>query len=219
MKTRFSPLLLIPGVQAFAARTALAQANATDQPPDISSMADIIDIRPAMDAGFNPMDLVLYAGLALAAGLLLLLAWLLVKKLRGREQAAPPPVEPHVRALEALDSLDGRIGELGAKQFYYRLSAIARQYIEDRFFLRALEMTTEELLPALRILDAEERFQTGLRDLFRFSDPVKYAGAGVAKSRMGSDSLFVREFVQATMKHEEESGEENGQERGEDGDV
>ena len=46
-------------------------------------------------------------------------------------------------ALQMLDALAAE-GRLDPKQFYFRLSAVIRRYIERRFDFPAAEMTTEE---------------------------------------------------------------------------
>jgi len=65
-----------------------------------------------------------------------------------RAAPAPPPTPAHMVALAALDALRARkLVEQGAfKDFYSTLSDIVRRYLEDRFHVRAPEMTTEEFL-------------------------------------------------------------------------
>jgi hypothetical protein len=84
------------------------------------------------------------AGAAAAAGLLL---WAALR-LRGRARPAAPRVPAHERAYAELEWLLGQglveSGEL--KDFFFHLSRILREYIENRFGLRAPERTTEEFL-------------------------------------------------------------------------
>src|SRR5207245_506058 len=68
------------------------------------------------------------------------------------KRAAPsaPRRPPHEIAAAELERLRGRrLVEHGAfKEYYSALSDIVRRYLEDRFKLRAPEMTTEEFLLA-----------------------------------------------------------------------
>lgn len=60
----------------------------------------------------------------------------------------PPPRPAHEVALEALAALraNGWIEALNYEPFYVHLSAIVRHYMENRFKLRAPELTTEEFI-------------------------------------------------------------------------
>ncbi len=64
--------------------------------------------------------------------------------------SGPPPKPPHEMALEELAALrrDDLLARQRHEEYYVRLSAIVRRYIEGRFSVRAPEMTTEEFLQA-----------------------------------------------------------------------
>ncbi|MFH1691126.1 MAG: hypothetical protein ABIC68_00940 [Candidatus Omnitrophota bacterium] len=81
-------------------------------------------------------------------------------------------------ALRRLKELKDRdfIGRGLVKEFYFHLSLIARQYLEDRFSLRAPEMTTEEFLIHLKdseFLSVEHKML--LREFLFNCDLVKFA--------------------------------------------
>ena len=78
---------------------------------------------------------------ALAAGLAL---WALVRALRRRRAAVPPPAPPlalEVRTHQALSALQAeRLPEQGrGREFYFRLSEILRGYLGERYAFEALE--------------------------------------------------------------------------------
>ncbi len=61
--------------------------------------------------------------------------------------------------------------------FYVELSAIVRRYLEDRFELRAPELTTEEFLDSVQQAPVlSPAHQTLLREFLRQADLVKFAG-------------------------------------------
>jgi hypothetical protein len=61
--------------------------------------------------------------------------------------------------------------------FYVELSGIVRRYLEDRFDLRAPELTTEEFLASVgESPDLSRDHQTLLREFLRQADLVKFAG-------------------------------------------
>lgn len=61
------------------------------------------------------------------------------------------------------------------KDFYIKLSFIIREYIENSFFIRTLEMTTDELEQNRSIFPFDERLINNLIKILSMSDLVKYA--------------------------------------------
>jgi hypothetical protein len=97
-----------------------------------------------------------YAGGTVFAILMLALIWAYAKRLYTErvERAAPPlpPRPAHELALERLNHLRGR-GHLERaewKPFYFTVSEIIRDYLGGRYGFDALELTTTELLGALK---------------------------------------------------------------------
>lgn len=116
----------------------------------------------------------------LLGGMLLAIAaavGLLLRRRRGGGEIAPP-VPPHEVAFGRLEALlaAGLVEAGRTKQFYLGLSTILRQYIEDRFGLRAPERTTEEFLVDLQtteLLLPDHKLL--LSDFLRHCDLVKFA--------------------------------------------
>ncbi len=188
------------GNQTFAPANATAQLSA----PDVSNMTDILDIKPVRDIGFDPDKLLwLLAGVALAA-LVALAIWLWRRRKLG--PSAPPPPPPHELARSALAELRAQ-PELPAKAFYFRLSAVVRGYIEGSFRLKALEMTTEELLPRVRQLALSAPLEAELKRFLRAADPVKYAGLPAQEDRMRRDLDFAETLVAQTTPSEAEEAD------------
>ncbi len=91
---------------------------------------------------------------------------------------AAPSVPAHLWALAQLDMLaaEGLLDRGRVQEWYYRINAIVRQYIERRFGLLAGEQTSEEFLRDLQrtaILSPEHKQL--LQRFVRACDPVKYA--------------------------------------------
>jgi hypothetical protein len=165
---------------------------------------DVRDIKPPDPI---PVDWRPYYWMAgIVAALLALAA--LVHRLRARRTRvipAAPPLPPHVVALRALESLRARsLVEHGAfKEFYSSLSDIVRRYLEDRFRVRAPEMTTEEFLLVTsrdgRLAAAHRRL---LGEFLTESDLVKFARhlPTIADSERAFDAA--RRFVDDTTQRE-----------------
>jgi hypothetical protein len=177
-------LLTSPKVQYKAAGGELVDVPGADAGVTIESLLDpakeATDIRDIAPPEAIPVDWRPYrwlGGGALALGAIAALLWRLLARPRRARPAAPPP-PPHEVANAALDALWGRrLVEQGAfKQFYSALSDIVRRYLEDRFQVRAPEMTTEEFLVASsrdgRLAPAHRRL---LGDFLGESDLVKFA--------------------------------------------
>lgn len=124
-------------------------------------------------------------GAALLVGLII---WLLVKylpKLRRKEEWNATPeiqvLEPaHLIAFRRLTALknSGYLEQGDFKGFYSELSECIREYMENRFHIRALEMTTEEFLTYLanhKNTRIQFEFQAVLREFLNSSDLIKFA--------------------------------------------
>ncbi|MFO8047458.1 MAG: hypothetical protein R6U29_00360 [Desulfosudaceae bacterium] len=168
------------------------------------SLTDIHDIRGPRQVGLNPAW---YYGVGAAAAAAALLAGLAfgLRKLKKNRSSGPHEVTasleepPEERAVRRLDELENRPPDKPA-DFYFQLSAIFREYIEGRYGLDAPEMTTEELLPRLAMIDLEKELRDKARDFLRFGDRVKFARAACDDERMSAHLDFVRHLVARTSE-------------------
>jgi hypothetical protein len=203
-----SALAAGPGGQhAQAPLLPAGEANAT-------RLTDIHDIKPALAIG---SDLQWLYWTLVIAGLLILAtaAWRLWRK--RKKTAAPElaaiPVPAETEAYQMLDDLASD-GNADPKQFYFRLSAILRRYIERRYDIPASEMTTEELLPLVDRLPLGIELTQPLKAFCRGADPIKFAGVSAEQHRMAQDLSFARDFVRKSTAETDttETAENNAQE-------
>lgn len=128
-------------------------------------------------------DYVTYGAIALIIlGLLIwLIAWLIVRHLRQRSvmPRPAPKIPPHVVANKALVELGHRkLWQKGKfKAYYTELTSILRAYISGRWDVGALEMTTDEIIAALRDVEMPTASRTDLITILRTADMVKFAKA------------------------------------------
>lgn len=120
-------------------------------------------------------------GLILFGLMVWLAAWLIVRYMRKRK-AMPrplPKIPPHVVANKALVELGHRkLWQKGKfKAYYTALTSILRTYISSRWDVGALEMTTDEIIMALRDVDMPSASRTDLIMILRTADMVKFAKA------------------------------------------
>jgi len=166
-------------------------------------MTDIHDIKPAV-AVSNGEAWLFYLLAGLAALILLALGlWLWHRRRRlPEEETLEPALPPEVIALEALKQLAAdQKNSIDGQTFYFRLSAILRQYIDQRYKFGASKMTTEEFVPCVETLELALDLKRPLITLCRGTDPIKFAKASVNDLKMDADLRFVEEFVQQTTPH------------------
>lgn len=128
-------------------------------------------------------DYVIYGVIALILlGLVVwLLAWYIARYLRNRAETPrpAPKIPPHVVANKALVELGHRkLWQKGKfKAYYTALTSILRTYISGRWNIGALEMTTDEIIAALRDVEMPSASRTDLISILRTADMVKFAKA------------------------------------------
>lgn len=121
----------------------------------------------------------------------------LVRSRRGRRQSA------YELARAGLDRLLDRPRprrEL-VDAFYVELSGVVRRYLEDRFELRAPELTTEEFLASVGDSpDLSRDHQALLRSLLRQADLVKFAGVQPSNEDIERSIDAARRFLEETRE-------------------
>ena len=162
-------------------------------------MTDIHDIKPlvAVPVPVSPAVIAMWSAILLLAAGAVLGGWFLWKKRRKNLleeiEAILSPEDAALSQLQVLspDTADGKL-------FYFRLSAILRRYLEGRFGIDGLEMTTEELLPHVEAIALDRDLKQNMKRFLVSSDPVKFAGAPTHQNLMEKDLGFVREVVEKT---------------------
>ena len=148
---------------------------------EIDTTKAIYDIKLPYDAPLGFSDFWPYLVFALLGGGILFLVW---KWIRDRQRkrsglVKPKALEPaHVVALRELDRLkEEKLWQNNQyKPYYTRLSQILREYLENRYFIRAMEETTWEILRDLKKSGFNDnRLFDKLNDILTMSDLVKFA--------------------------------------------
>lgn len=89
------------------------------------------------------------------------------------------------------------------KEFYEKLSACLRQYIENRFQLRAPEQTTEEFLEQIKSSDALKlEHKQELRKFLEHCDLVKFARYQPTDEQINESLTMAEEFVEKTKSQD-----------------
>ena len=169
---------------------------------------EIMPIKPIIEEPLNLLDFWWLFLLLIAAGL----AYLLYTIRKRRQAAAPPPPPPppaYVVALDALKALEGKQlwQQSQTKEYYSELTHILREYLEGRFDVQALEMTTRQITTQLgKRNDFDKVRAKELGNLLQLSDLVKFAKARPAEELHTEGLERVRSFVRETgLESEPES--------------
>lgn len=179
-----------------AGPTAVPPGPVAQAPP--APMTDIHDIRGPVPVGFDaPWLMPVLLTLAGVLILVTLVWWWRRHRSKRPIDTIVPELPPEVIANKALGEI-GDVRGLDGKAFYFRLSAILRQYIFGRFGVGAPEMTTEEFLPCIDRLAVDRELARQLKQLCRSMDPVKFGGVTTMEKQMEADLFFVRGFVRQT---------------------
>lgn len=173
-----------------------------------------LDIKPPIELPRRvwPWIVAALSAAALAAAIYYVRRWLRRRPFEEEEKPAGPPKVPrrsaHIVALERLDALENAdlIGRGEIPAFYVRVTEIIRLYIRDRFAVDAIDMTTAELVPAMRdarIGEDEIGWTTGY---LGHADLAKFAKHVPSPERARRDLTAAREFVERTRLRGEEAG-------------
>ncbi len=131
------------------------------------------------------------------------LAWWLWKRRKAKELAQmakprPPPVEEALERLAALEAEN--LLSKGEKQAYhFRLSEIVRDYLGRRFGFDSLDLTSDELLAALRRRSTPGLEMDLLAHFLSSGDLVKFARIEPTDGQCKEAMEHARRFVQRTV--------------------
>lgn len=184
-------------------------------PPDSAEIFDIIEPYGA------PVTLGEIVPWILLAIIVAVVAWGIVRIIRKYRKTKEEPeviVNPdpaHVIAFRDLEKLrEEQLWQKGEVKLYYsRLTEILRQYLENRYGVYSMEMTTTETLRALLKTDFKKNgLYTSLKTILEGSDLVKFAK--YKPDPVENDVHFQNswEFVEATMEKEEVNDSEKSDE-------
>lgn len=153
---------------------------------EIDSTAYIYDIKAQQKLPFKLKEIRGYLRWTLLSLVLLALAIYALKKYlesRGKSLSdlfkAPPVPPAHVEAIEALEGIHNQKLWQNSrhKEYYSSITQILRHYIERRYDISAMEMTSDEILEAMREVDIPQKSSMSLTSLLRDADLVKFAKA------------------------------------------
>lgn len=153
-------------------------------PVDVSQMKDIHDIKPVEDVPFNLLDWLPDYWWAWLLGLLLIGGGIWVYRKYYKKGINPlkpskkrlPPYEEAMINLQNLKA--AQLWQRGQeKEYFTGLTDILRVYIDRRFDINAVEMTSSQIIDTLKKNDETKAVNEQLEMILEVADIVKFANA------------------------------------------
>lgn len=151
------------------------------QAPELAEDATPFDIKPIFKVPVTLAEILPWLLIVIFA---VIAGWMIRRYLRKRKQAPAkesiwekPDIPAHIAAISSLESLKNKkLWQNGwVKLYHSELTFILRMYLEKRFGLIALEMTSAEILQAIPGHVEEEEQIESLRYILDLADLVKFA--------------------------------------------
>ncbi len=169
-----------------------------------SEAGDIRDIKSPLTPPRDIRSLILIGLGVIALIAAAIGAWWYVQRRRQGKSLLPVRQEPtrpaHEIALQELQQLlagdwltTGRI-----KEYHSELADILRRYCNGRYYIDALEMTSRELLSAMKRHDIEEDLIRQMQEILLVCDLAKFAKYVPAAQETEKVSLSAIDFVENT---------------------
>jgi hypothetical protein len=165
---------------------------------------DIRDIKaPLVPEREYKRLILLIGGIILVLALIGFIFYYLKRRKEGKSllpRRQKPPRPAHEVALEALEKLiaSDLLSSGKIKEYYIRLSEIIRQYVEERYFIDALEMTTTQLIDKMHREQIHADYITMMREFLDACDLVKFAKYMPANEENSIITQLAFDFVNQT---------------------
>ena len=170
------------GVKIDTAFVGNALTLKVDIMPVDTAQKTIYDIKQPMQAPLVVEEFAGYLGLTvLALAALASAIYLIVTRTRKAKQAASedeaPKEAPHIVAIRNLEMLSHqKLWQNGKHKAYWsQLTDILREYLDGRYGVGAMEMTSDEIVASLKELELSPKQVGELRELLAEGDLVKFA--------------------------------------------
>jgi hypothetical protein len=183
--------------------------------PTVDLDAEFRDIKAPVNTPLNIREIMPYAGISLFGLALLVLLFMLIRKIKNRDKPVlieKEYIPPYIIALEELEKMlnEKSWEKESIKEFYTRLSGIVRTYLENQFDVPAMESTTPVILATFAESYGKNKdIILKLDELLQFSDLVKFAKEAPPpdENKRNIDKAMV--FVELTKPQEIQKVEGN----------
>jgi hypothetical protein len=182
-----------------------------------TSLTKVKDIKPPYDEPFDWKWYLPYAywGLAILAAIIILIL-IIIKLNKKKPQEViieKPKIPAHITALETLEKIKQEAiwKDNKTKEYYSSIADTVRLYIEERFSINALELTSDEIIKIFKaqVIDSESKLK--LSQILTLSDFVKFAKQIPIEAEHTLTLNNAFDFVKGTMREEQLPNNNNQQ--------
>ena len=204
------PLKVIDGVDTVYSNQVALKVSTL--PVNAENPEEYFDIKqvwkpPFVWADYLPILLGILLVLLLAAA-----AWYGWKRWKEQKSLIPfkneePKLPPHEQAIKELDAIrEQKLWQQGlSKAYYTQITETLRRYIDGRFGINAMEMTSGEILDLIRQNDEAKPLYENLRQILSLADFVKFAKMNPLPDENDLSLANAYRFVEQTKPVEEEA--------------
>ena len=168
------------------------------------------DIKGVIEPKFVWADyLTLIIGMIWGIGLLALIIFIIYRLVNNKPiipfKKEEPYVPPHTRAIKELDTVKAqKLWQSGkVKEYHSDITDILRKYIDERFDIPALEMTSGEILDKIKEHSEADTSYDNLKQILIVADFVKFAKYNPLPDENELSLTNAYLFVNNTKKEEE----------------
>ena len=179
-----------------------------------------VRVPPFVLMDYLPAILLVLAILALIALAVFIIYRVVNKKSLALFKKEEPYVPPHIRAIRALDAIkEEKLWQMGkVKEYHSEITDTLRKYIDERFGIGAMEMTSGEILSEIKKINETDVASDPLKQILILADFVKFAKyhplpdeneSSIAKAYLFVDNTKPEELPPEEKKEKDETVEEN----------
>ena len=174
----------------------------------------IKDIKPPFEDPLSWKDYIPEIGIVLGILAVLIIAFILYKKLKKKKPIESKPklkIAAHLLALQELESIKNKNlwqeGKL--KEYYTSITDTLRTYLENRFGIHAMELTSDEIMQVMKSQVIDKISKEKLESVLKLADFVKFAKANPIDVENEMTMSQAIDFIKGTLREEVSVDENN----------
>ncbi|MDR2804616.1 MAG: hypothetical protein LBB85_03090, partial [Dysgonamonadaceae bacterium] len=212
------PFKIIAGIDTFYSNRVALKVSTLPVDTESGNFYDIKDVwkPPFVLADYATIFYLIFA----ACVLILLILYIIFRRKKHRpilpfKKEEKIVLPPHVRAIQALDAIKSeKLWQQGKdKEYHSKLSDILRRYIDERFGINAMEMTSGQILQTIQGVNEVDLVFNSLKQTLLLSDLAKFAKYHPLPDEnelsLMHAYLFVNSTIPVQAAEEPEKKEEN----------
>ncbi|GHV58408.1 hypothetical protein FACS1894182_10580 [Bacteroidia bacterium] len=212
------PFKLIAGIDTFYSNQVALKVSTLPVDTESGNFYDIKDVwkPPFVLADYAVIFYVIFV----ACILILFLLYIIFRRKQHKpilpfKKEEKMVLPPHVRALQALDAIKSKkLWQQGKdKEYHSQLSDVIRNYMDERFGMNAMEMTSGQILQTIQGINEVDPVFAQLKQMLLLSDLAKFARYHPLPDENELSLMQAYLFVNNTMPAEvsEETNEETNE--------